>query len=59
MTIDLEIPTTILTQFGVTDCLPKLARDGTRNRSDGDPHGYTKRHGDKTSNPMSSDPPTK
>lgn len=27
--VDLDQPTTILTQFGVTSCLPKLARGET------------------------------
>jgi hypothetical protein len=33
-------PTTILTQMGVTSCIPKLARGGV--------NGYTKRHEKKT-----------
>lgn len=43
--VDVEnTPTTILTQIGPISALPKTARGETG-------PGYTKRHGDKTSNP--------
>jgi hypothetical protein len=48
-------PTTILTQFGVTSCRPKVARGGTVPRSVESKNGYTKRHGNRTSNPLHTD----
>jgi hypothetical protein len=48
-------PTTILTQLGVQSCLPKTARNETIPRAMGTKNGYTKRHGQRTSNPLPTD----
>jgi hypothetical protein len=48
-------PTVILTQFGPTSVIPDLLRGETRDRSMACKNGYTKRHGDHTSNPLPTD----
>lgn len=53
--IDPEQPTTILTQLGVQSCLVKIARNETCPRSMANKNGYTKRHGNRTSNPLPTD----
>ena len=52
---DISIPTTILTQLGVQTVLPRAARGETVPRSMGNKNGYTKRHGDRTSNSLPTD----
>lgn len=42
-TEDLQIPTTILTQMGITNVLPKLGRGETLPYGAGTPNGYSKR----------------
>jgi hypothetical protein len=53
--VDVGQPTTILTQLGVQSCLPKLGRNETCPRSMAARNGYTKRHGNRTSNPLPTD----
>jgi hypothetical protein len=45
----------INTQLGLTSCLPKTKPGETQPRSTKYPHGYTKRHGNKTSNRLPTD----
>lgn len=45
----------IQTQLGELICVPKTKPGETQPRSKEFPHGYTKRHGSKTSNPLPTD----
>lgn len=45
----------IQTQLGIMSCIPKTKAGETQPRSKEHPHGYTKRHGNKTSNKLPTD----
>lgn len=44
--VDLDTPTTILTQIGIASCLPKIARNETLAK-DSTNNGYCKSHSSK------------